>query len=298
VAFRGAFRTYTVATITFSSLLAIVSFSFVSAVIANQPTPWMGATERAAQYSTNLWYAVLAITLLRDQRASPAAATNVSRLTLACGFWSAVLYAAMLVFVPLAWSGYSSASQTVSELSAIDAPTGPIWVPLGVLWSMLYGIFGWGVWKAAGPSRALRIAGGAILIGTVVGMFWPPMHLREVLAAGGGTLTDTLHIVWTAANGVFTLVAMGFAAAALGRGFRIYSITSILILLTAGVLTSMSASQLEANLPTPWMGAWERVNMGAWLLWVAVLSTTLLRRMAHDEVAAPPGFDVSAAAAA
>jgi hypothetical protein len=66
VAFRGAFRVYTVATIVFSFVLAIIGFSFVDAVIANQPTPWMGAAERAAQYATNLWYAVLAIALLRE----------------------------------------------------------------------------------------------------------------------------------------------------------------------------------------------------------------------------------------
>jgi hypothetical protein len=66
VAFRGAFRVYTVATLVFSFVLAIVGFSFVDAVIANQPTPWMGAAERAAQYATNLWYALFAVVLLRE----------------------------------------------------------------------------------------------------------------------------------------------------------------------------------------------------------------------------------------
>jgi hypothetical protein len=67
VAFRGAFRTYTMATIVFSFVMAVVGFSFVDAVIANQPTPWMGAAERAAQYATNLWYAVFAVVLLRNR---------------------------------------------------------------------------------------------------------------------------------------------------------------------------------------------------------------------------------------
>jgi hypothetical protein len=67
VAFRGGFRVYTVATIVFTSVLAVIGFSFVSEVVANEPTPWMGASERAAQYATNLWYAVLAVVLLRQQ---------------------------------------------------------------------------------------------------------------------------------------------------------------------------------------------------------------------------------------
>jgi hypothetical protein len=67
IAFRGRFRIYTIATIVFTSLLAVFGLSYVSAVFANQPTPWMGASERAAQYATNLWYAVLAIVLLRPR---------------------------------------------------------------------------------------------------------------------------------------------------------------------------------------------------------------------------------------
>ena len=67
IAVRGWFRRYTVATIAFTTLLSIIGFSFVPAVIANQPTPWMGAFERAAQYAMNLWYAAFAVVLLRQE---------------------------------------------------------------------------------------------------------------------------------------------------------------------------------------------------------------------------------------
>jgi hypothetical protein len=67
VAFRSWFRVYTVGTIIFTSVLAIVGLSYISDVVANQPTPWMGASERAAQYATNLWYATLAVVLRRQQ---------------------------------------------------------------------------------------------------------------------------------------------------------------------------------------------------------------------------------------
>jgi hypothetical protein len=65
VALRGRFRAYTITTLIFTSVLALSGFSFVPAVVANEPTPWMGAIERAAQYATNLWYAVLAVVLLK-----------------------------------------------------------------------------------------------------------------------------------------------------------------------------------------------------------------------------------------
>jgi hypothetical protein len=203
---------------------------------------------------------------------------------LLCGIISALLYAAMLIIVPMFWQGYSSASRTVSELSAIGAPSRSLWVALSRLWAVLYAAFGLGVWLTAGPNRALRVVGLVIILSNIVGVFWPPMHQREVLAAGGGTLTDTLHIVWTAMNGVFTLLAMGFGAAALGKPFRNYSIATMLILLAAGALTSLQAPGVNANLPTPWIGVWERINIGVWLLWVVMLAIMLLRRPLAQQI--------------
>jgi hypothetical protein len=191
---------------------------------------------------------------------------------------SSLLYAVMLVLVPMGWEGYSSASHTVSELSAIDAPTRPLWVSLGWIWTALYVAFGWGVRAAARGSRLLRTAGALIVAQGVIGLFWPPMHQREILAAGGGSLTDSLHIAWTVMNGILTLLAMSFAAMAIGKRFRVYSIATMLVLAAAGLVTGLDASRIQANLPTPWVGVWERINIAVWLSWIVVLSVTLLRR--------------------
>jgi hypothetical protein len=210
--------------------------------------------------------------------AKPAASARVPQTVfLASGVVSSLLYAAMLLLVPMGWEGYSSAAHTVSELSAIDAPTRPLWRSLGLVWTLLYASFGWGVWLSAGRSRSLRVAGGVIIGAALFGLFWPPMHQRAVLAAGGGTLSDTLHIVWTMVNGVLTVLAMGVAAVAFGKGFRLYSIATVVILLACGAITGTYASAIEANLPTPWVGVWERINIGAWLLWVVVLAAALWR---------------------
>ena len=211
------------------------------------------------------------------QRPLPFAATSLSGLLLACGIASALLYAGMLVFIPMRWEGYSSAAHTVSELSAIGAPTRSLWVPLGLIWSLLFASFGWGVWRAARGNSPLRVVGALTIAYALVGLFWPPMHPREVLAAGGGTLTDTLHIVWTALTGLLLTTAMAFGAAAFGRGFRVYSIVSIAFLLGGALLTSLDAPRIQANLPTPFVGLWERVNIAAMLLWVAVLAVTVWR---------------------
>ena len=200
--------------------------------------------------------------------------TPLQTILLACGTAASLLYVFMLVVVPTKWEGYSSASQTISELSAIGAPTRQLWVWLGMVYTLLVAAFGLGIWSSARGNRPLRAVGALQVITGVIGLFWPPMHLRGTETA----LTDTLHIVWMAASGLLTLIAMGLAAAALGKRFRIYSVASIVVLLATGALTSVDAPNVAANLPTPWIGVWERVSAGAWMLWLAVLAVALIRR--------------------
>jgi hypothetical protein len=202
------------------------------------------------------------------------------KILLLCGILSSLLYTAMNVFVAMQWPGYNSASQTVSELSAIGAPTRNLWVSLAWPYTLLVASFGWGVWSSARGNRPLRATGGLLMAYGLIGLFWPPMHLREVLAAGGGTLTDTMHLVFTLVTVLLMLAAMGFGAAAFGLSFRVYSIATIVTLALCGALTSLDMSRVQANLPTPLIGVWERINIGVFLLWIVVLATTLLRRPA------------------
>ena len=204
-------------------------------------------------------------------------ASGVRRTLLTCGILASLLYVAMNVFIPLQWQGYNFASQVISELSAIDAPTRSLWVPLGLAYSVLMIAFGWGVWVSARGNRPLRVAGALIFAYSTIGLAWPPMHQREVVAAGGGTLTDTLHIVWSAAWVVCMLLALAFGAVALGKRFRRYSIATLLILVAFGVLTGLDAPKLSTNLPTPLIGVWERIQIGAVIVWDMVLAIALLR---------------------
>lgn len=205
--------------------------------------------------------------------------TLLDKLFIACGILSSLLYVAANIFIPMQYPGYSLASQTVSELSAIGSPTRQLWVQLLSVYSILVIGFGWGMCRVAGKKKSLRLAGILIAVYAVIGFFWPPMHTREVLAAGGGTLTDTLHVVFTLVTVPLMLLVMGFASAALGKSFRYYSVISLLIVIFFGVLTGLSSPQMEANLPTPWMGVWERISIGAYMLWVVVLSVFLFRKM-------------------
>ncbi|HAM49589.1 MAG TPA: DUF998 domain-containing protein [Nitrospiraceae bacterium] len=68
--FKNWFRLYSIGTIVIVLVPAILAFSNVSRLLADQSTPWLGLTERFSQYGNQLWQAVLAIVLLRSEQPS------------------------------------------------------------------------------------------------------------------------------------------------------------------------------------------------------------------------------------
>ncbi len=201
------------------------------------------------------------------------------RAALFCGIFASLLYVVINIIVAIQWKNYDAAAQTVSELSAIDAPTRMLWTVLSTPYTYLMIAFGWGVRVTAKENRRLRIAGGFLLAYAVLGMLWPlaPMHMRHILAAGGSTFSDTLHLGLGAATEIIYLFALGFAASALGKAFRIYSIITVLALLVFGVLTFIQAPHVALNESTPFIGICERINIAVFLLWVIILALVLLK---------------------
>jgi hypothetical protein len=129
------------------------------------------------------------------------------------------------------YEGYSLISQVPSELTAIGAPTQALWARLGWIYTVLETAFGVGLWQSAVRNRAVRIVGGLIVAHASLGLLWPfaTMQQREVLAAGGGTMSDTLHVVLAAATVFLMFLAIGCGATAFGKRFRVYSIVTIVV---------------------------------------------------------------------
>ncbi len=199
---------------------------------------------------------------------------TIQKVMLVCGIASSLFYVAMNIFIPMFFKGYRSTSQTVSELSAVGAPTRALWVSLGMVYTVLITIFGLGIWRTTLQNRRLRMVGALIFIYGILNVIWPftPMHQREVLAAGGETISDTLHLVMAGLTVLVMVLAISFGAASFGKQFRVYSIATIFTLLIFGILTALDAPKVQANLPTPYAGVWERINIGVFLLWVVILA--------------------------
>jgi Protein of unknown function (DUF998) len=221
---------------------------------------------------------------------APSQRTRVRTALLLCGIVSALLYVGINFLGARQFPGYNLMSQTFSELIAVDAPSARLIVPLAVLYGVLQIAFAVGVWQSAVLRRALRFAAigiaGKEAFGIVVTLSFP-MHLREVLAAGGATSSDSWHLILTFVGVLFMLLGMVSGAAAFEARFRIYTIATILVFVIGGILTSGDAPRVAANLPTPWAGVEERINSYGYLLWIFVLAVMLLRRSTRAEEVVP-----------
>jgi len=186
----------------------------------------------------------------------------------------------MNIFIPGLFEGYSIRSQTVSELSAIDAPTRPLWVFLAVIYILLFAAFGAGIWLSSTGNRFLRRTAIWMGIYALINVYWPPMHLR----GNPPTLTDALHITWAMITLVLMSLIMWSGAKAMGKAFRIYTVFTFIIFLVFGLLIGKEAPGILDNLPTPHIGVWERLNIGAFMLWIIVFSIRLLASSATTPV--------------
>lgn len=201
------------------------------------------------------------------------------RLLLICGIVASCLYATVIAIVATRGHAYNLAGQTISELSAIGAPTRTLWMILCTPYTWLMLAFAMGVWYSGRLYRPLRMIGLLLGAYAALGFLWPlaPMHQRDVLAATGGGFSDTAHIVLGAVTQVLFLLSLGFSTRAFGKGFRVYAIITLVLVIAFGLLTFMAAPGIARGTPTPLIGVWECINIGVFLLWVIVLALRTIR---------------------
>jgi hypothetical protein len=202
---------------------------------------------------------------------------------LACGIAYAAAYVVVNdVVAAWAYHGYSRIDQAVSELSALSAPPRAFLLVMLPVFTALMVAFGIGVWRSAAGSRALRVAGVTLVAFGVTGLLWLPfpMSPRDHIARASGEMSgnDLGHLVLSGVTALLIVTMCVAGAAHFGRGFRLYTaVTVTLVLVFSGVLTGLLSVRLAAGQPTPLLGLFERVGIGAWLLWLAGLAVVLMR---------------------
>lgn len=201
------------------------------------------------------------------------------RFLLVLGALSALFYIVSDVVASMRYDGYSYVDQAFSELLALGSPVRTLMLSLAAIYNALVLTGAVGLWLAAEGKRSLRIAAALVFVFGLASLVGPyvPMHTRGT----GTSLTDTLHMVDTVAMVFSAILAMAFGAAALGKRFRAYSITTIVALLGFGYWSALQVPAIEAGAATPWLGVIERLNVYPLVAWMSVFALVVLRAAAQ-----------------
>jgi len=221
----------------------------------------------------------------QSDRQAHTRSTITDTVLLGCGVAYAVSYfVANDVVAAASYHGYRRWDQAVSELSAKGADPRPFLVAMLPVWTGLMIAFGVGIWRSARNRRGLTVTGGLMVAHGIVaiGWLWFPMTARADMVANGTGSNDTGHLVLSGLTGLFVVAELVSAAVAFGWWFRIYSIVTVVVILVCGVLTSALSPNLQDGKPTPWMGLYERISIGGWLVWMTVLAVVLLNELRHE----------------
>jgi hypothetical protein len=168
------------------------------------------------------------------------------------------------------WEGYSRISNAISELHLTGSPVKWMLDPWqGLVYNAAVIAFGIGVWRSAQGNRALRVIGALQILSGAVFPLW--------LLFGEASLAAHLALVVV---GILTwLGSMGFGAAAFGKRFRLYSLTSLAAVVIFNALAIAYAPAVAAGEPTPFIGLYERIAFSVYFLWLTVLAVLAWRRL-------------------
>lgn len=208
---------------------------------------------------------------------------RLQRILLGCGVLASLLYIGIDVLAAIAYAEYHSfTSQAISELMASGAPTERLVDPLFLLYDLLMLAFGVGVIRSDRRRRVTAL-GSMILAYGAIGLFGPLSFEMNMRGSPGPSTADVIHIVVTMIIVLLSVAALAIGASTWGRSFRRYSLATLVVMLASGALTSLASTGLATGEPTPWLGVAERITIGSFLLWIAVLSVARRR----DDAARP-----------
>ncbi len=205
------------------------------------------------------------------------------RRLLTYGVASSIFYVFTDLMGSSSYPGYSILDQSAGELLATGAPTRSVMLLVGIVYNIIVGCFAFGVWLAATPRRTARVTGG-MMLGYTLMSFITPLFFPMDMRGGEITASGALHPAMMAVMSLFILLSIGFGGFLLGRWFRWYSLTTIVVLLIFGFFTVLQLSKIGSGQPTPWMGLTARICIYATMVWIGVLSVLLVKKRESGSV--------------
>lgn len=185
-----------------------------------------------------------------------------------CGIVGPLVYLIVLVSLGALWPGYNHISQLMSELGGIEAPHSIIMntLGLGLLGFMFFG-FSIALYNYLGTGK-LRILGTGFIILSGIGLV-----LSAVFPCDPGCIDVTITGKRHSTAAIVAAVPMSLAPISVSSYFsRRLNIYSILTGTFIGFVSLINMNPEYA----PIQGALQRIGIGLSLIWMEVVSFTIL----------------------
>ena len=197
------------------------------------------------------------------------------RIALFAGVAAPMVYVATVAFGAAQRPGYSHVSNAISEL--VEAGQGAGLQPFFLTYNVLVIIFAFALCADPGcPNRRLDIGAFMLGFGGALGLLMAffPMDPRGSPA----TFPGLVHLVIAGAMSISSMAcllcfALGWRTQADSKARLIGTLASLAVVFVSGAL----AAFLAAN-GSPLMGLFERVTIGAYLIWMLAVAVDTLRR--------------------
>jgi len=201
----------------------------------------------------------------------------VQQFLLRCGVAAPVIYLLTVLLGGAITPGYSHARQVIGALTAPGTPHRQLLELCFLAYNVATLLFAFGLlWRLRACRRRNLTVGALLLAGVAICgifMFFAPTDAPE----GPATLQGQLSIALDAARSLLIFLSI----LVMGLGFRGVPGVSFLwgYSVVSAVLTGMAGLMAVAGsaVRSPLLGVYDRVAMGAFLLWMLVLALVLAR---------------------
>lgn len=197
--------------------------------------------------------------------------------------WSGLLASmlfAVIVAVGIATTpGFNAVDQVISSLYASGSPLGGAYQVSFIAYNLLLMTFGVAFALRARSTEGKKRLGtlaGFLLVLTSIGGMIDDLNPQDPIGAIP-TATGALH--WQSTTVAFFLMVLSIGLVTVWlwrrsgqRGFAVYSLATLGIVMTSGILGGVAIPE-----HWPYMGIYETITMFCFLVWLALLSILLAR---------------------
>lgn len=193
------------------------------------------------------------------------------------GLIAPIIYIFTVVLGGALWPGYSHARQPISELSMASAPKLALMDALFLAYNTLLFIFAVGVLRLATREQnaPLKVSGVFLVVCALSGMAMA--FFRQDPIGAPATFSGTMHLALAAVASLSTILAIFFGAAGLGRMEETRSLRLFSRLMGLAVVVTGGLAAAGTSLFPQVFGILERLTIGAFMLWLMVISRRLMR---------------------